>query len=299
MIADHDIPGAEPAAVIEQYEPYLQKLANRYAPVLSRTGAVGMDDLIQVGRIAVMDAQQRYKPEEGSFLNFLFYAARSAMRRALGFNSQTGALPAALVYLDKPISDDESLTLADTITDPSAVPMDEPIIEEETSRETSEQVQAALERTKSDKQRTAVKLVWLDGKTRTDAAAEMEMNQGAFYSLEKSARSTLRRDYRLRQYVMQCPSFHVGINRFNQTFTSAVEAAVIWRNEHIPDYMSRKDASAEESDTGRQWTPAQHLAYMNRLKKKREARETEPADKKEDADRIREIWNREHAEPIR
>ena len=83
MIADRDIPGAEPAAVIEQYEPYLQKLANRYAPVLSRTGAVGMDDLIQVGRIAITDAQQKYNPERGSFLNFLFYIVRRAMRQAL------------------------------------------------------------------------------------------------------------------------------------------------------------------------------------------------------------------------
>ena len=59
MIEDRDIPGADPAQVIEQYEPYLQKLANRYIPALAQTGAVGMDDLVQVGRIAVTEAQRK------------------------------------------------------------------------------------------------------------------------------------------------------------------------------------------------------------------------------------------------
>lgn len=271
MIADVDIPGADPAAVIQQYEPFIQKIANRYITILHRSGAVGMDDLIQVGRIAVIDAQQRYKPENGSFTNWIFYYARSAMRRTLGFNTQTGAAPAAMVYLDEPTTDDESLTLADTIADPAAVPMDEPIIEEENRRETSEQVRAALDRMKSDKQRTAVSLVWMEGKTREQAAAEMEMKTHSFYALEKYGRSTLRRDYRLRQYVMKMPSFHVGLNRFNQTFTSAVEAEVIWRDEHFPDYISRKEAAAEELDTGRHWTPAQDLAYMKRLMEKHQA----------------------------
>ena len=46
---------------------------------------------------------------------------------------------------------------------------------------------------KSDKQRAAVSLVWMEGKTRKAAAAEMGMKKGAFYTLEKYGRSTLRR----------------------------------------------------------------------------------------------------------
>jgi hypothetical protein len=148
--------------------------------------------------------------------------------------------------------------------------MDEPIIEEENRRETSEQVRAALDRMKSDKQRTAVSLVWMEGKTREQAAAEMEMQTRSFYALEKYGRSTLRRDCRLREYVMQMPSFRTSLGRFRQTFTSAVEAAVIWKDEHLPDYLSRKALVAEELETGRHWTPAQDLAYMNRLRIKRE-----------------------------
>ena len=233
MIADTEIRNADPAAVVEQYEPYLQKLANRYTPVLSRTGAVDMDDLIQVGRIAITDAQQKYNPDAGSFLNFLFYVARTAMRRTLGFNNQTGEPPAALVYLDEPLSDETDTTLGDTVADPDAVPMDEPIIEDENRRETSEQIRAALDRMKSDKQRAAVSLVWIEGKTRQAAADEMNMNQGAFYSLEKAGRSTLRRDFRLRKHAEEMPFVHIGKARFNTTWTSATEYLAMWRLEHL------------------------------------------------------------------
>lgn len=270
MIEDVDIPGADPAAVVRQYEPVIQKIANRYASILYRSGVVDMEDLIQVGRIKVLQAQKCYDPSLGaSFLTFIFKPVKWAIRRALGINN-AGEAPEILLSLDEPITDDESLTLADTIADPDVVPMDEPIIEDETRRETSEQVHAAVERMKSEKQKTAVSLVWLEGRTREQAADEMGMKYGSFAALEKCGRSTLRRDCRLREYVMQMPSFHTSLGRFRLTFSSAVEEEVIWKDEHIPDYISRKDIAAEEFASGRHWSPAQSLAYMNRLRRKRE-----------------------------
>lgn len=271
-ILDTDIPGADPAAVIEQYEPYLQKLANRYTTLLQRTGSVDNDDLLQAGRIAVMDAQKTYDPgRDMSFIGWLTFYVKKAMRQTLGINSNTGEAPPLLVYLDEslPGTEDEDTTRLDMLEDPAAVPLDEPIIDEETRRETSEQVYAALDRMKSDKQRTAVKLVWLEGKTREQAAKEMEIQMGYFYSLEKYGRSTLRRDWRLRQYAQELPFIHVGVRRFNTTWTSATEYAALWRLEHLPDHIPRKEAAAEEPDTGRHWSPAQSLAYMNRLRRKR------------------------------
>lgn len=268
-ILDIDIPGADPAAVVAQYEPFIAKQASRYIHILDRSGAVGLDDLCQVGRIAVLKAQKRYDPAGGaSFLSFITLPIRGAMRRALGFDNRTGAAPEQLIYLDEPTTEDGGeMTRIDSIPDPSVLPFDEPLIEEETRRETSEQIRAAVERMKSDKQRKAIKLVWLEGKTREQAAAEMEMKARSFCSLEHYGRSTLRRDYRLREYAIQMPSFHIGINKFRSTWTSETEAAVIWRDEHLPEYISRKEAAAEEMDTGRQWTPAQRLAYVNRMKK--------------------------------
>lgn len=246
MIEDRDIPGADPAVVIEQYEPYLQKLANRYLPALSKTGAVGMDDLIQVGRIAAIDAQKKYDPESGSFMNCLFYYVRYAMRRALGFNSQTGEAPAALVYLDAPLSEDKDISLGESITDPDAVPLDEPIMSAEDKHETSEQIRAALDRMKSDKQREVIRRVYLNGQERSSAAAEMGIKTTALYALDASGRSTLRRDHQLRKYAETVPFIHVSISRFNSTWTSATEQAVLWRlgELHKPE--------VDDPQTGRQ-----------------------------------------------
>lgn len=277
MIEDVDIPDADPAAVVRQYEPVIQKIANRYASILYRSSTVDMDDLIQVGRIKVLQAQKCYDPSLGaSFLTFIFKPVKWAIRRALGINN-AGEAPEILLSLDEPITDDDSLTLADTIADPAAVPIDEPMIEEETRRETSEQVRAALDRMKSDKQRTAVSLVWLEGKTREQAAAEMKMKTRSFCSLEKYGRSTLRRDRRLRQYAQGVPFIHVSVAQFNTTWTSATEYIALRRLELDPDYISRKEAVAEEIETGRHWTPAQELAYINRLRRKR-AEEKETAE---------------------
>ena len=244
MIADRDIPGADPAAVIEQYKRWVYKIAQRYTSFLERSGSVGLDDLHQVGFIALMEAQKKYDPEKGAFTTFSFDWIRKAMRGALGFNNNTGAAPEALIYLDAPISADPNsdVTLLDTLADPEALPLDEPIIENETKEETRAEVRAAVDRMKSDKQKAAVSLVWFDGKTRENAADEMGMKHKSFYSLESNARDTLYRDKQLRQYVekyekcvMKRPFFSTSVGNYRLTFTSATEAAVIWRDEHLSE----------------------------------------------------------------
>ena len=142
------------------------------------------------------------------------------------------------------------------------VPMDEPIAEDEARKETAEQIRAALDRMKSEKQRAAVSLVWLEGKTRQAAAADMEMKQGAFYSLEKAGRSTLRRDYRLKQYADTMPFVHFSLSRFNTEWTSETEYMALWRLENL-----------------RQISPITVEKYSQ-------------------AENIRAIWNREHAQQI-
>lgn len=234
MIADDEIRSADPAAVIEQYEPFLIKLANRYDDILSRTGAVGFDDLLQVGRIAVLDAQKTYYPDKGSFINWISYYIRKAMRSALDFDNQTGAAPVPLVYLDEPLSDDTETKRGDMVADPDALPIDEPIIEDETKREISKQVREAVERMKSDRQREVITRVWLNGQERTAAAADMGMKTTALQTLDKTARTTLRRDWRLKRFVSQeVPLIFVSLARFNTTWTSATEEAAFWRLQHM------------------------------------------------------------------
>lgn len=266
MIADSEIRSADPAAVVKQYEPYLQKIANKYINILQITGAVDMDDLLQAGRIAIIEAIKQYNPDRGSFINLLFYSVRAAMRRELGFDVNTGTLPAALVYLDEPLSDGSEATLGDSLPDPGAVPLDDSIIQNESRRETSEQIRAALGRMKHKKQRAAISLVWIEEKSKKSAADELGVNLKYFYELERSGRSSLRKDERLRLYAQDVPYIHIGMKRFNTTWTSATEYAALWRLEHLPQI--------EPQETEKQ---------KNNQSK---------------ADMIRAIWNQESRAPM-
>ena len=230
-IPDSDIPGADPAAVVEQYSPFVRKLAKRYEPSLSRTGAIDEEDLFQAGCLAVLKTQQEYNPENGTFLHCLFFSCRSAMRAALGYKN--GLPPPALAYLDEPLSEETEDTIGDTVADPDGIPTDEAAIDAATRAETAAEVRAAVDRLKSAKQREVIRRVWLDGQERAAAAEEMGIRTTALYELDREARRRLQHDSKLYGYFRgDFPFFHVGREAFNSTFTSAVEKAILFREQH-------------------------------------------------------------------
>lgn len=231
VIPDNEIPSANPEDVIQQYEKWIIRIAKRYAGYIEQTGALDMDDLVQVGRIAILDAQKTFDPNAGcSFMGWSLNPIRYAMRKLMGYGNQKPQT----VSLDEPLYEDSDQTLKDVIPDQDTDDIETKIIEDETKSEVSEQVQAALERMKSEKQRTAVTLVWIDGKTRQAAADEMEMQHQSFCALENYGRCALRKDEQLRRFAMtEFPFYQVGARRFRSTWTSAVEKAVIWRDIHI------------------------------------------------------------------
>ena len=174
-IRDELIPSADPAAVVAQYEPLIKKVARQYISILERSGAVGLEDLHQVARMVILRAQRTYIPGNASFFTFIYKPIHWAIRRALGFDNRTGAAPPWLVYLDEPLPglEAEEITRLDTLVDPEAVPMDEPIIEDETRRENPAEVRAAVDRLKSERQREIIRRVYFDGETRQAAAKDL------------------------------------------------------------------------------------------------------------------------------
>ena len=234
-ITDEQIPTAPPDAVVQQYSPLVKKIANRYHPLLEKTGALDCDDLLQVGFLALLKAQENYDPAGGaSFLSFSQYYIRSAMRRELGFSSD-GRPPEETDYLDRPIGgEDDDIRLIDTVADDTPT-AEENTIDQDSQQETVNAVRAAVNRLKSEKQREIITRVWLNGQDRESAAADMGMKVTALRSADMEARSKLKRDFWLRQYAV--PFFHVGREQFNTTWTSAVELAVIWKEEHLPKLL--------------------------------------------------------------
>lgn len=233
MIADRDIPGADPAAVVQQYERFLYKIAQRYNSILNSTGAVDLDDLIQVGRIAIVKAQQRYDPDQCSFIHYLSFYVRSAMRRELKIDNQTGEVPARLVYLDEPLSEESDNTLCDTIADPDILPFDDVIIGDETRKERSDAVHAAVDKLKNPKQREIINRVYFREQERKQAAAEMNVSYGVANSIEHQALAKLKRNNHLRQFVT-CK--RIGLYAFRYLWKSEEEDFII-RQERAYDLI--------------------------------------------------------------
>lgn len=236
-IQDKDIPTADPEKVILQYTPLLHKICKRYQTIIDRSGAIDTDDLLQAGRIAICKAQQTYDPEGGaSFCNYVYDRIRGAMRLTAGINPNTGAAPEQMEYLDAPITDDSGneTSMIDLIPDPNA-DTEAAVLDPIERSETQQEVRAAVDRLKSDAQREAVSKFWLEGKSKNAAADEMNMDEDSFKKIERTARSTLRRDWQLKEYAISVLYFHVGVNRFNTTWTSATEQAALWYIENYPD----------------------------------------------------------------
>ena len=237
-IPDKDIPAADPGTLIIQYTPLINKIAQRYRPVLETTGSVDIEDLLQAGRIAIYNAQKHYDPEGGStFLSFSFNWIRNAMQNVLGFKN--GKAPLILEYLDEPLSDEGEDTRLDYIPDPSPTAEDK-IIEQDSRNETAEAVHAAINRLKNEKHREIINRVYLQNQDRQTAAAEMGMKVGSFRSADYEARCKLGRDRKLQRLWFARPMINSGIKRFNETWSSSIEELVLWK-EKVGYYESSND----------------------------------------------------------
>ncbi len=245
-IPDEQIPTADPAAVVARYDAFIRKISRRYIPILDKTGAMDLDDMQQIGRCALLTAQSKFDPAEGvKFTSFAFNWIRSAMRRALGFSS-TGAPPPILESLDAPIPGEDGSETAriDFVPDPDILPFDESLIEDENRQETKKEVRAALDRLKSERQREIIQRIYFDGAERKDIAADMGISRQRISVHEHDAYRSLRHDKKLQKVVADTvPFVRVGVSRFNTTWTSATEFAVLWRLEHLPQYAPQ---NAEE-----------------------------------------------------
>ena len=222
-IPDADIHDADPETLVYCFELWVKKIANRYKALLAKTGAVDFDDLVQAGRMALLQAQKKYDVASGvSFLKHSRFYIMNAMRRELGITSDC-RLPVFLKSLDEPLTEDTEETMLDMLADDSIEPDDERI----QRLERYEELHRAIGRLKSVKHREIIKRVYFDEEDRQDAAAAMGMKVGAFYSADREALSKLRRDKTLKQLC--APVFSTSLSRFRINFTSAVEAEVLWR----------------------------------------------------------------------
>lgn len=233
-MTDAEIRTADPEEVIRQYRPLIYKAANRYRDFLDRTGAIDLDDLIQAGMIAIMNAQRNYQPEKGaSFLRFSWDYIRGAIRRTIGFD-RNGTAAAALVYLDDPINEDDRITILDTIPDPNIQDNAERLAEEAEREELSTAVHEAVDRLKNYKHREVITRMYFQGQNGPEIAAAIGIPKTQVYMNKDEALRKLRKDWRLKRTI--APSFSTSLGSFRNKMASVEERIVLWKEEQAEQF---------------------------------------------------------------
>ncbi len=248
-IPDNEIPAAEPAAVIQQYKGWVMQIVKRYSGLLNSTGAIDTEDMVQAGIVALLEAMRSYDPTQGkTFIGWSFFPIRNEILKLFGYdNPGRKQPPQQLIYLDEPFDDEGTETLADTIEDPNSVDPEEKAIQDAEREEIQTTVRTAIERIQNENYRKVVKSLWLDGKGKKELAEDMGISVKDVSYLDRTGRSKLSQDWRLKRLAY--PLFRSGLSTYKTTLTSAVERAILWREQQIDIVLGD---GAYISMTGRQ-----------------------------------------------
>ena len=231
-IPDDEICDAAPEEIIEAFSQWVYKIANQYQGIIDQMPVYDIEDLEQAGKLALLQAQKTFQPGKSSFLAWSAYYIRKAINETLCLRRKSSQPDAPLLSLDAVIQGTDDVTLADKIRDDHPT-REEELLEQAEREEVAEAVRDAVGRLKANRIREAVQRIWLDGQDKTTAAEEMGITIGSLRMYDKTGRDELRLDKRLQKLVY--PSFNVGLTKYRSTLTSAVEAAVLWREKHFDD----------------------------------------------------------------
>lgn len=222
----------------------IRKWANRYSGLCEGRADVSFEDLLQIGFFGLVEAKQSYDPHKGSWSSWASYFIRKNMLDALGFRSskirytikrKDGTTETRYFHvgsLDAPAySDDDSISLMETIADENIPDADSRLLVEDDSRVVREAV-AAIE---DEKIKTAVVQYFLSGRTYKSIAIDMDVSPEMIRRLCGKGLVQLRRSRIIRKIAMDRLEqetryyAHKGILSFTNSQSSVVEDAVLQR----------------------------------------------------------------------
>lgn len=170
-----------------------------HASTCDRAG-VTIDDLMQCGFLALYDAVQAYKPDEGyKLITYLSYPLKTHINEALGIRTKKRHPLNECTSLDLPIGENESdgMTIADTVPDPSA----EQAIEDAEQRAYIEKLHADLDLCLSMIPEECAEVVrgrYYEGRTLDDIATERGNAREWVRQLERRGLNRLRHGKSIR-----------------------------------------------------------------------------------------------------
>ena len=162
---------------------------------------VELDDLIQSGYLALVDAVADYRPEQGLFLTVLGYHLKTAFAEVTRFRSkrQQRETMTGTLSMDAPISDEANAsTFGDFLSDPAGVAA----LEDAEERIFQEQLQKVVAEVLSElpeDRRELLRLRYWEGCTLAEAAAIQGTSAKYIQQKEKKILRLLRRSDQARR----------------------------------------------------------------------------------------------------
>lgn len=225
------------------FTQWAQYWANRYAWAIQKRPDIDPEDLLQAAFLGIIRAKRHYNADKGKFSTYSVYFIRHEIRDLIGIKDKT-QLPPEVISLDEPIDPEGDITRLDMLADDTIPDPDEKLIEDDKKKA----VHDAVDRLEGQ-QRDAVIIHYFKGKPGPQTAAEMHITPERVRLILDKAKVNLRRDYMLRKLLdlnMRRPvMMTVGVSRFNSTFTSAVEASVLWKEAHMTPILDMLEKQQE------------------------------------------------------
>ena len=213
---------------------FIRHQAYKYYHRYRGRGGAEPGDLVQSAYFAMLTSIQDFRREKGfPFMAYLMNELKTEFSRCFGFYSSRDALNRLPRSLDEPIAEDEGeRTLADTVQDPT-----ENTIEEVEREIWLEQLRSALDAAMDQlprDQKQTLTTRYYQGLTIEETAAATGTEKAEVRKLERRGLDQLRSQKRkngLEQFIDIQTNFYnyVSVNTFNTTHSSAVEKAVIYR----------------------------------------------------------------------
>lgn len=156
--------------IIESYQPLVFKAAMSW-----RADAATLMDIIQEGTVGLIEAVEKYDHTRG--VAFSLYAFHRIRGRMLNFMQQEGK--SDLAYIDSPLDNENSLTMADFLVDPAAE-----VASQAEQNFLVEKVKNAMERLPSNEQ-LVLSGVFLEDREPKQLAESLNMSISHIYRLQK------------------------------------------------------------------------------------------------------------------
>lgn len=234
-----------------QVEKFIIKKASQYYALYCENAGCEMEDLVQSGYFALLNAITYHDPDKGfSFLTILGYSLRAEFALTSGIRGKRDVLKSS-ISIDKPIGDDSDSCFSDFIEDASTA--GECSVESRALKSLyQQQLRKALYmgmECLTDRQREVIQARYFEQKKVEDTAQIIGCSCSNVTHLEKKALDELyrtRAESGLDEYLDSHTDYyaHTGLKRFKSTNTSSVEAAVIKREELAEKWL-RKFCQAE------------------------------------------------------